>query len=86
MEEGHLKVERTVIQVIANSCYNFSKLLRHLTPANEEDTRLLTLSRSNQQPAEAFERTMTHTKKEKIVFQGPEISDNNIDKLSLFII
>ncbi|MCW3119684.1 MAG: error-prone polymerase [Chitinophagaceae bacterium] len=69
MVEGHLQVEGEVIHVIVNGCYNFSKLLRHLAPANEVDPPLLTLSRSDQQPAEAFEATVADTRKnDEIIF------------------
>ena len=54
MVEGKLQVEGEVIHVIASSCYNFSKLLRQLTK-HKQDSSLLTLSRSDKQPAEAFE-------------------------------
>jgi len=55
MIEGKLQVEGEVIHVIASSCYNFSKLLRQLTKSLKEDSSLLTLSRSDKQPSEAFE-------------------------------
>jgi len=55
MVEGKLQVEGEVIHVIASSCYNFSKLLRQLTKSLKEDSSLLTLSRSDKQPAQAFE-------------------------------
>jgi error-prone DNA polymerase len=54
MVEGKLQVEGEVIHVIASSCYNFSKLLQQLTK-QKQDSSLLTLSRSDKQPAEAFE-------------------------------
>jgi len=55
MVEGKLQVEGEVIHVIAGSCYNFSKLLRQLTKSKKENSSLLTLSRSDKQPSEAFE-------------------------------
>jgi error-prone DNA polymerase len=68
MVEGHLQVEGEVIHVIVNCCYNFSKLLYHLTSGNEQNSPLLTLSRSDQQPAEAFEATITgnHKREDKV--------------------
>jgi error-prone DNA polymerase len=55
MVEGKLQVEGEVIHVIVSCCYDFSKLLRQLTASHDEDPQLLTLSRSDKQPAEAFE-------------------------------
>ena len=37
MVEGKLQIEGEVIHVIVKRCYNFSKLLRHLTPSHNED-------------------------------------------------
>ena len=44
MVEGKLQVEGEVIHVIVNRCYDFSKLLRTLTPSNNENLPLLTLA------------------------------------------
>ena len=44
MVEGKLQIEGEVVHVIVKSCYNFSSLLRSLTPANNEDLPLLTLA------------------------------------------
>lgn len=44
MVEGKLQIEGEVIHVIVKCCYDFSKLLRHLTPANNENLPLLTLA------------------------------------------
>jgi error-prone DNA polymerase len=44
MAEGKLQVEGDVIHVIVRKCYDFSKLLRQLTPTDSEDLPLLTLS------------------------------------------
>ncbi len=44
MVEGKLQIEGEVIHVIAQRCYNFSSLLKTLTPANNENLPLLTLA------------------------------------------
>ncbi|MEO6722623.1 MAG: error-prone DNA polymerase [Ferruginibacter sp.] len=44
MVEGKLQIEGTVIHVIVKRCYNFSSLLRTLTPTNNENLPLLTLA------------------------------------------
>jgi error-prone DNA polymerase len=43
MVEGKLQIEGEVIHVIVRTCYNFSKLLRQLTPS-QEDPPVLTLA------------------------------------------
>ncbi len=48
MVEGKLQIEGDVIHVIVSACFNFSKLLRKLTPAAKEDLPLLTLSRADE--------------------------------------
>jgi error-prone DNA polymerase len=48
MVEGKLQIEGEVIHVIVKRCYNLSALLRSLTPANNEDVPVLTLSRSDE--------------------------------------
>ena len=44
MVEGQLQVEGEVIHVIVKRCFNFSSLLKSLTPVNNEDLPLLTLA------------------------------------------
>ena len=44
MVEGKLQIEGEVIHVIVKRCYNFSSLLRTLTPRNNENLPLLTLA------------------------------------------
>jgi error-prone DNA polymerase len=44
MVEGKLQIEGEVIHVIVKRCYNFSPLLRSLTPSNDENLPLLTLA------------------------------------------
>ncbi len=44
MVEGKLQVEGEVIHVIVKTCYNFSPLLKILTPTNNDNLPLLTLA------------------------------------------
>jgi error-prone DNA polymerase len=48
MVEGKLQIEGIVIHVIVKRCYDISKMLRHLTPSNNDDLPLLTLSSSDE--------------------------------------
>ena len=48
MVEGTVQVEGEVIHVIVQACHNFSKLLRKLTPANNENLPLLSLAHSDE--------------------------------------
>jgi error-prone DNA polymerase len=50
MVKGKLQKEGEVIHVIVSSCYNLTKLLRHLTPTRNEQLPLLTLSRADENP------------------------------------
>lgn len=50
MVEGKLQIEGEVIHVVVSACYNFSKLLKHLTASQKEQAALLTLSRGDEQP------------------------------------
>jgi error-prone DNA polymerase len=44
MVEGKLQIEGEVIHVIVQRCHDFSKLLRQLTPSNNENLPILTLA------------------------------------------
>ncbi len=44
MVEGKVQIEGEVIHVIVKQCYDFSKLLRQLTPLNNETSQVLTLA------------------------------------------
>lgn len=44
MVEGKLQIEGEVIHVVVSACYNFSKLLKHLTDSPAKEASLLTLS------------------------------------------
>lgn len=48
MVEGTLQIEGEVIHVIVKRCYNFSSLLRILTPSGNESVPLLTLARPDE--------------------------------------
>ncbi|MDB4902955.1 MAG: error-prone polymerase [Mucilaginibacter sp.] len=48
MVEGKLQIEGEVIHVIVKRCFNLTKLLRGLTPAEDENLPVLTLSRSDE--------------------------------------
>ena len=54
MVEGKLQREGEVVHVIVSSCYDLSKLLRHLTASRNEDPPLLTLSRADQTPSSVY--------------------------------
>jgi error-prone DNA polymerase len=51
MVEGKLQIEGEVIHVIVRHCYNFTKLLRHLTAAGVEDLPVLTLAYPDERSA-----------------------------------
>ncbi len=48
MAEGTLQIEGEVIHVIVKRCHNFSKLLRHLTPSQNENIPVMTLVRPDE--------------------------------------
>lgn len=48
MVEGKLQREGDVIHVIVSRCHDFSKLLRHLTPTQNENIPVQTLSRADE--------------------------------------
>jgi error-prone DNA polymerase len=65
MVEGKLQKEGDVIHVIVSRCYNITKLLRHLTPADNEQLPLLTLSRADERstPTDASKKIIRENKK-----------------------
>jgi len=67
MVEGTLQVEGEVIHVIVKHCYNFSTLLRKLTPSQNDDPAVLTLAYADEKsiPAHAQDKG-----KEGKVFYG----------------
>ncbi|WP_018616609.1 error-prone DNA polymerase [Segetibacter koreensis] len=48
MVEGQLQVQGEVIHVIVKKCFDFSRLLRKLTPSNHETPQVLTLARPDE--------------------------------------
>ncbi len=71
MVEGKVQKEGEVIHVIVSACYDFSKLLRKLTPSNDENLPVLTLARPDERsaPSNPDERTQK-VKGEESVFYG----------------
>lgn len=68
MVEGKLQIEGEVIHVIVEQCYNFSPLLRKLTPSRIENLPLLTLAFPDEKsvPAGIYKRSKgQETKEEK---------------------
>lgn len=63
MVEGKLQVEGEVIHVIVQQCYNFSRLLRHLTPEHDEDPPVLTLSHSDEKSVPVHRRAIAEGEK-----------------------
>ncbi|MEO6136354.1 MAG: OB-fold nucleic acid binding domain-containing protein, partial [Ginsengibacter sp.] len=54
MVEGKLQVEGEVIHVIVKRCFNFSKLLRHLTASKDDNLSLLTLAYADETSIPSF--------------------------------
>jgi len=48
MVAGNLQIEKGIVHVIVQRCYNLNPLLAHLTPSQEQDLPLLTLSRADE--------------------------------------
>jgi error-prone DNA polymerase len=48
--ERRLQIEGQVTHVIVSACYNFSKLLRHLTATQKKQAALMTLPRARHTP------------------------------------
>jgi error-prone DNA polymerase len=70
MIEGKLQVEGEVIHVIAKHCYDFSKLLRKLTPANNETSgaRTLDLAGEKSLPAGQNKRSQVREQAQEMLF------------------
>ncbi len=69
MVEGKLQCEGEVIHVIVRCCYNFSKLLRQLTPSMNENLPVLTLARPDEKsipPAQNKRTQLREHAQEKI--------------------
>lgn len=72
MVEGTVQVEGEVIHVIVSRCFDLSKLLRHLTAANDEPLSLLTLSRADEKslPPGLNKKTPTAASRQEKIFPG----------------
>jgi error-prone DNA polymerase len=69
MVEGKLQREGLVVHVIVKKCFDLSRLLRGLTPADNESLPVLTLSRADEKSAPApDERNGLHEKVQKELF------------------
>lgn len=70
MVEGKLQIEGEVIHVIVKHCYNFSKLLRQLTPSNNENLPILTLAYPDEKsiPAPQNKRSQVREHAQEKVF------------------
>ncbi len=70
MVEGKLQIEGEVIHVIVSRCYDFSKLLRHLTPAKNDQLPVLTLAYPDEKsrPTNPDPRMKQPVKLEKRIF------------------
>jgi error-prone DNA polymerase len=72
MVEGRVQKQGDVIHVIVSACYDFSKLLRALTPANNEDLPVLTLAYPDEKsiPAGMNKRSQVRTDESEKIFPG----------------
>ncbi|HMJ48181.1 MAG TPA: OB-fold nucleic acid binding domain-containing protein, partial [Ferruginibacter sp.] len=71
MVEGKLQIEGEVIHVIVQRCYNFSRLLRQLTPS-QEDPPVLTLAYPDEKsvPPGLDKRSQPKESSQKRIFPG----------------
>jgi error-prone DNA polymerase len=70
MVEGTLQVEGEVIHVIVKHCYNFSTLLRQLTPAQNDDPAVLTLAYADEKSIPAHAQDKGKGKEGKVFYGG----------------
>jgi error-prone DNA polymerase len=70
MVEGKLQREGEVVHVIVRSCYDFSRLLRQLTPSGNENLPVLTLARPDEKsiPPAQNKRTQVREHTQEKVF------------------
>jgi error-prone DNA polymerase len=70
MVEGKLQREGEVVHVIVRTCYDFSKLLRKLTPSGNENLPVLTLARPDEKsiPPAQNKRTQVREHAQEKVF------------------
>lgn len=70
MVEGKLQREGEVIHVIVSCCYNFSRLLRQLTPSANENLPVLTLARPDEKTIPPVQDTRTKDHGQEKLFPG----------------
>ena len=72
MVTGKLQIEGKVVHVIVEQCFNFSKLLRKLTPTRNETPQVLTLARPDETsiPPGHNKRTQLGETAQKLIFPG----------------
>ncbi len=70
MVEGKVQIEGEVIHVIVKRCFNFSKLLRHLTESKNDDPDLLTLARPDEKSIPAHAQHFASKEKHEEIFPG----------------
>ncbi len=70
MVEGKVQIEGEVIHVIVKRCYDFSKLLRHLTASKKEDPNVLTLARPDEISIPAHAQHLESKEKHEAIFPG----------------
>jgi error-prone DNA polymerase len=63
MVEGKLQRDGEVIHVIVRCCYDFSKLLRQLTPSHDENLPVLTLARPDEKSIPPTQNKRTQVRK-----------------------
>ncbi|HEU4470456.1 MAG TPA: OB-fold nucleic acid binding domain-containing protein, partial [Flavisolibacter sp.] len=68
MAEGKVQIEGEVIHVIVKACYDFSRLLRHLTPAFQKDPPVNTLSRADEKSAPPVPDKRSQPKQQEKLF------------------
>ncbi|MEO6638801.1 MAG: error-prone DNA polymerase [Ginsengibacter sp.] len=70
MVEGKVQIEGEVIHVIVKRCYDFSKLLRHLTASKKQEPNLLTLARPDEISIPAHAQHFKSKDKHEEIFPG----------------
>jgi error-prone DNA polymerase len=70
MVQGTLQIEGEVIHVIVQKCYDFSKLLRQLTPSNNQNLPILTLAYPDEKsiPAPQNKRSQVRENAQEKIF------------------
>jgi error-prone DNA polymerase len=68
--EGKLQIEGLVIHVVVEKCYNLSRLLKQLTPAQTEEPAVLTLSRADERSVPAHIQKEQAENKDAVFYKG----------------